>query len=236
MVRIAIVEDDAVSRKLLLDYIARYQREHDVEFDITVFEDGAQIVRGYKPRFDIILLDIQMEHLDGMSAAQRIRRVDDQVVLLFITSSPQYAIKGYEVDASSYLLKPLPWFAFQEELTRCLTLVERNRGSSLLLQSGTEVIRLNIADIVYIESIKHRLTFHTLSGTYSIVGTLKDMDAQLEGHDFFRSNSCYLVNFAHVRGVRDQACVMTGNVELRISRPRKKQFMTALTEYFGAVS
>lgn len=234
MIRIAIVEDDSMSRKLILEYLARYQHEFHESFDVTVFEDGASIIHGYTPRFDIILLDIQMPHVDGMSAAKKIRTMDDQVSLLFITSSPQYAIKGYEVDASSYLLKPLPWFAFQQELARSIADVRKRRDTSVLLQVGAGVIRLSVADIIYIESIKHRLEVHTLGEMYSIVGTLKNMEEQLESHDFFRSNSCYLVNLAHVRGVRDQACVMTGNVELRISRPRKKQFMTALTNYFSS--
>lgn len=233
MIRIGIVEDDAVSRKLILDYLARYQTAHSESFETSVFDDGAQILRGYRPRFDIILLDIQMEDVDGMTAAKRIRQVDDQVVLVFITSSPQFAIKGYEVDATSYLLKPLPWFAFEQELSRSIVLARKRVGSSVLLQSGGEVIRLALGDIVYIESVKHRLEIHTTTASHSISGALKDMEARLEGQDFFRSNSCYLVNLAHVQGVRDQSCIMTGGVELRISRPRKKPFMTALTAFAG---
>ena len=64
------------------------------------------------PRLDILLLDIEMSEMDGMAAARRIRERDDKVVIVFITAAPQYAISGYEVRALSYLLKPLPWFAF----------------------------------------------------------------------------------------------------------------------------
>ncbi|WP_076464699.1 LytR/AlgR family response regulator transcription factor [Actinomyces mediterranea] len=235
MIRVGIVEDDAISRKLILDYLTRYESEHDESFDVSVFEDGSQIVRNYRPRFDIILLDIQMPDVDGMSAAKHIRSIDEQVVLVFITSSPQFAIKGYEVDATSYLLKPLPWFAFEQELTRAIATVRKRKNSSLIIQSGTDVIRLSIEDVVYVESVKHRLEIHTVDGAYSISGTLKDMEAQLDGHDFFRSNSCYLVNLAHVQGVRDQSCIMTGGMDLRISRPRKKLFMTALATYAGGI-
>lgn len=128
MIRIGIVEDDAVSRKLVHDYLARFEAEHGESFEVSVFEDGAQILRGYRPRFDVILLDIQMETIDGMTTARRIREVDDRVVLVFITSSPQFAIKGYKVDATSYLLKPLSWFAFEQELSRSIALVRKRRG------------------------------------------------------------------------------------------------------------
>lgn len=236
MIRIGIVEDEAVSRRLLLDYLARYEAEHNETFEISVFEDGSQILKGYRPRFDVILLDIQMATVDGMTTAKRIREVDEQTVLIFITSSPQFAIKGYEVDATSYLLKPLPWFAFEQELSRAIGVARKRSGSSLLLQSGQEVLKVDIADIVYIESIKHRIEIHTIHDVISIVSPLKDMEAKLEGHDFFRSNSGYLVNLAHVRGIHDQSCVMTGGDELKISRPRKKDFLLALATFVSGVS
>ena len=220
MVRIAVVEDEALSRQLLADYLARYSEENGVTFDITYFEDGGAIIGGYKPVYDIIFMDIQMTHVDGMTAARAIREVDQEVVLVFITSAAQFAIHGYQVGALSYLMKPLPWFAFSQELSRCLETVAKRRGASVLLQSGTST---------------HRIDVHTTSGTYSITSSLKAMEDQLDGHDFFRSNSCYLVNLAHVRGVADQECLMTGGDSLRISRPRKKAFMTALASFAGGI-
>ena len=96
MVRIAIVEDEAVSRQLLADYIARYSEENNVPFEVTYFEDGGAIIGDYKPVYDIILMDIQMTHVDGMTAARAIREVDQEVVLVFITSAAQFAIHGYQ--------------------------------------------------------------------------------------------------------------------------------------------
>ena len=180
-------------------------------------------------------MDIQMTNVDGMTAARAIREVDQEVVLVFITSAAQFAIHGYQVGALSYLMKPLPWFAFSQELSRCLQVVTKRRGASVLLQSGTSTHRIDVADIVYVESIKHRLDVHTTSGTYSITSSLKAMEEQLDGHDFFRSNSCYLVNLAHVRGVADQECLLTGGERLRISRPRKKAFMSALASFAGGI-
>ena len=204
MVRIAVVEDEAASRQLLADYLGRYSEEKGVSFDLTYFDDGGAIIGDYKPVYDIIFMDIQMTHVDGMSAARAIREVDREVVLVFITSAAQFAIHGYQVGALSYLMKPLPWFAFSQELDRCLRAVAKRRGTSVLLQSGTST---------------HRLDVHTVCDTYSITSSLKAMETQLAGHDFFRSNSCYLVNLAHVRGVADQECLMTGGHSLRISRP-----------------
>ena len=151
MVRIAVVEDEALSRQLLADYLARYSDENGVTFDIIYFEDGGAIIGDYKPVYDIILMDIQMTNVDGMTAARAIREVDQEVILVFITSAAQFAIHGYQVGALSYLMKPLPWFAFSQELSRCLEAVAKRRGASVLLQSGASTHRIDVADIIYVE-------------------------------------------------------------------------------------
>lgn len=221
------------SCQLVLDYLNRYQQENGEQFTVSVFDDGARIVEKYTPVYDILLLDIEMSEMDGMAAARRIRERDDKVVIVFITAAPQYAISGYEVRALSYLLKPLPWFAFSQELKKSIDMVRRNGDDSMLIETGNGQMRLNLADILYLESIRHTIVIHTLDGKYSINGTLKDMEAKLADHHFFRSNSCYLVNLKHVTGVADQDCIMSNGEQLRVSRPRKKAFMAALTDYMG---
>ena len=235
-IRIGVVEDDPASCQLVLDYLNRYQQENDEQFTVSVFDDGARIVEKYTPVYDILLLDIEMSEMDGMAAARRIRERDDKVVIVFITAAPQYAISGYEVRALSYLLKPLPWFAFSQELKKSIDMVRRNGDDSMLIETSNGQMRLNLADILYLESIRHTIVIHTLEGKLSINGTLKDMEAKLADHHFFRSNSCYLVNLKHVTGVADQDCVMSNGEQLRVSRPRKKAFLAALTDYMGGVA
>ena len=131
-IRIGVVEDDPASCQLVLDYLNRYQQENDEQFTVSVFDDGARIVEKYTPVYDILLLDIEMSEMDGMAAARRIRERDDKVVIVFITAAPQYAISGYEVRALSYLLKPLPWFAFSQELKKSIDMVRRNGDDAML--------------------------------------------------------------------------------------------------------
>ena len=192
-IRIGVVEDDPASCQLVLDYLNRYQQENGEQFTVSVFDDGARIGEKYTPVYDILLLDIEMSEMDGMAAARRIRERDDKVVIVFITAAPQYAISGYEVRALSYLLKPLPWFAFSQELKKSIDMVRRNGDDSMLIETGNGQMRLNLADILYLES----------------------------------------VNLKHVTGVADQDCIMSNGEQLRVSRPRKKAFMAALTDYMG---
>ncbi|MEV7971761.1 LytTR family DNA-binding domain-containing protein [Cellulomonas sp. NPDC089187] len=233
MIRIGIVEDDPASAQLLVDYLERYRTEHDESFDVRVFADGSQIVRGYRPDFDILLLDVEMPGLDGFATAERIRAVDRDVVIVFITNMAQYAIRGYEVDALSYVLKPVAYFAFSQEIRRSLERIRQRSSEYLLLPVEGGVARVDVADVVFAESMKHRIVVHTTTERYGMTGALKTLEAQLTPHGFFRSNSCYLVNLRHVQGVRQNSCQLVGGHDLVISRPRKKAFLAALTDYLG---
>lgn len=233
MIRIGIVEDDPASAQLLVSYLRRYQDEHAEEFDVRVFSDGAQVVKHYRPDFDILLLDVQMAELDGFATAERIRAVDRDVVIVFITNMAQYAIRGYEVDALSYLLKPVAYFPFSQEIARSLERIRRRSAEYLLLPVDGGVARVDVADVIFAESVKHRIVLHTTAGMYGMTGALKTLEAQLGAHGFFRSNSCYLVNLRHVQGVRQNSCQLVGGHDLVISRPRKKAFLAALTDYLA---
>ena len=107
MVRIALVEDDANYRRELTEYLERFSKERGEHFAISPFSDGAEIAEGYTAGYDIILMDIAMSYMDGMSAAEAIRQMDDEVVIIFLTNMPQFAMKGYSVGALDYVLKPV---------------------------------------------------------------------------------------------------------------------------------
>ena len=118
MTRIAIVEDEAAVREQLAGYVQRYTRQYGTPFEVTEFADGMEILENYRPQFDIIFLDVEMKHLDGMETARRIRERDGGVLIVFITNMAQYAIRGYAVGALDYVLKPVPYFAFSQQLRK----------------------------------------------------------------------------------------------------------------------
>lgn len=114
MITIAIVEDEDSYAEQLKDYINEYQKELGQRFKTIRFSDGDEIVEKYTGEYDIILMDIQMRFMDGMSAAEEIRKLDSEVVIMFITNMTNYAIRGYAVDAMDYVLKPVSYFAFSK--------------------------------------------------------------------------------------------------------------------------
>lgn len=231
--RVGVVDDEAASRGVLTAHLERYSIEEGVSLDIQQYADARELVEGYRADFDVVFLDVQMDSMDGFEAAYAIREVDLDVVIVFVTNMAQFAIRGYEVDALSYLLKPVPYFAFAQEFKRSLTRAGRREVESFIITSGSTVTRLDLATILYVESVKHRITVHTTEGPYSYTGTLKAAEAELANRGFYRSNSCYVVNLRHVTGVGASTCSMRGGIDLQVSRPRRKGFLEALTDYVG---
>lgn len=231
-INVAIVEDNHECADTLKKYLKRYSRDYNIIIDVFTFQDGEDIVSFYESKYDIILMDIEMKHLDGMSAAKKIREFDKDVIIIFITNTPQFAIKGYEVKALSYLLKPVPYFAFQQEINNAMTEIQKKKESFILVTTDEGIVKLNIFDIYYVETMKHYLLIHTKNQEYRTKMSLKKMEDNLKEGSFFRCNSCYLVNLDEVTGVSGDF-VLIKKIELKISRPRKKEFMEALTANFG---
>lgn len=107
MLKIAIVEDEEEEVALLEEGIKRFFAESGTEYITAVFRNGMKFLEGYRGDCDVVLMDIEMPLLDGFRTAQKLREIDPSVTLIFITNMPNYAVKGYEVDALGFIVKPV---------------------------------------------------------------------------------------------------------------------------------
>lgn len=235
MIHIAIVEDEELYVEQLKSYIERFQKETGHDIKLSFFSDGDEIVERYRADYDIILMDIQMRFMDGMTAAEKIREMDKEVVIMFFTNMTQYAVRGYEVDALDYMVKPVEYFSFSQKLGRALERVKRKDEHYISIPVETGIQKLNIQEIYYIESFGHNLVYCTKKGQFESRGTMKDLEEILSPYGFFRSGKSYLVNMIYVEGIKDGCCQVHGEL-LQISRQKKKEFMEALVRYMSEVA
>lgn len=234
MYHIAIVEDDKLFSVQLQEYLKQYQEENQVEFKISVFYDGAEIVQDYKKEYDAIFLDIEMPVLNGMQAAEQIRQMDEDVVLMFITNMAQYAISGYSVGALDFVMKPINYYSFSLKVGRVLKRIRKKsrEQDSIVLMLPDGMKRLDTKQIYFVEIQNRLLHYHTDEGEFVVKGTLQSIEKQLEACSFAKCNHWYLVNLMHVKEVKKNI-VVVGTFQLEISRRNKNTFMRALTEYLG---
>lgn len=228
-VHVAIVEDCEQDAELLKRNLERYERERsgEVRFELTEFQDGEDLVTNYTADYDLILLDIRMTFMNGMQAARRVRELDSEVVIVFITSMPQYAIDGYKVRATDYILKPISWFSFRESITRALMSIKPREVDMITLELHGGRAKLETGRICFVEARDHQLIFNTRDGSIIARGTLREMEAQLSGKNFFRCSRGCLVNLNCVDSY--QGCDIHVNGELiQLSRRRRRAFLDAL--------
>lgn len=234
MIRIAIVEDDRKCAEGLQAYLYRFRKEKKYEkFELTIFDDGEDILAGYKNGFDIILMDIEMQFMDGLTAAEKIRQMDEKVIIIFVTNSAQYAVSGYSVNALDYVLKPVSYFAFSQRMEKAVKRLKKDENKFITIVFKGGIRKLAFTDICWIESRGHRLTFHTRDGEYETTCcSLREIEEKLEDTSFFRCNQGYLLNLAFIEGIED-GYALIGKQKLMISRSRKREFMLALTTHLG---
>ena len=229
---IAVVEDSAQDRAVLDSYLEKYQQEKNCHFQITHFSDGDEIALGYKGGYDLILMDIEMTFLDGMSAAEEIRRADPEVLIIFITNSPQYAIKGYAVDALDYVLKPVSYYAFSQRLGRAVERVARRARHFLQINAHGTAHKLDTSAIYWIENCGHDLVFHTAVGEVTAPGSMTETEEKLAQDSYFRVNKGCLGNLEHVDRMDGEDAIVHGD-RVPLARARRKAFLDALNDYIN---
>ncbi len=232
MLRLAIVEDDQTYRNEFKAYLSQYEKETGETFQIVEFTDGDGILQNYKSDYDIILMDVEMAFVDGMTAATEIRKIDSDVVIVFITNMPQYAIKGYTVDALDYILKPVSYYAFSQTITRALARKAERKKKYILVNIRGGMQKIEITKVKYIEVMDHDLIFHTIDGDVESKGSIRDMERELHEDSFFQCNKAYLINLAYVDGIQNNDVHMGGDV-VQVSRSKKKALMDELNRYMS---
>lgn len=231
MYKVALVEDEWESAENLEKCFERYTKEYGVPFSIVHFKSGLNFLDGYSPDFDMVFMDIDMPQMNGLKTAKELRRIDSRVVLVFVTFLAKYAIKGYEVDALDYCLKPVNYNAFKMKIDRAIAGCAKRGNVELVLPlTGGGALRLEPNQLDYVEISDHDIIYHTSHGIHKYYGNLRVVEKLLPETDFFKCNRCYLVNLRSVTRIEGNYAYV-GEDKLAVSRSRRQAFVDALHEY-----
>lgn len=232
MISVAIVEDEQRCAQTLQQHLDRYAAENGIVFAVNTFQNAFSFLNDTRTSYDIVFMDIEMPHENGLDAAAEMRRLNSESVLIFVTNMAQYAIRGYEVDAMDFLLKPVPYEVFSYKIKKALTLAEKHRSNEIQLKLKSGLVRISVSDILYVQSEQHRIFYHTTAGIQETWGTLQQAEDNLKAFGFARCSASCLVNLRCVSSVTDSAVCVHGEL-LPMSRGKKKPFLQELAQYLG---
>ena len=235
MMKIVIVENMESERRILREFLLRYGTERSLDLEIVCFADGAEVVDRYPSGVDLILMDIDMDEMDGVTAARHIRARDEKVELIFVTRMVQYALEGYEVSAADFLIKPLSYTLFAQRLDRVMKKIKSHERVFIELHSKKETLRQDPAELLCVEALNKRTYLHTSAGeTIEIREPLYEVEKMLPAEGFYRCHNAYVVNLSKI--LRFSAAeVMLPGMNIPVSKHRKKEFFEALAGYRGSM-
>lgn len=228
MIRIAICDDESNYLKKMEDSIRTFMHQECVEeYEIAVFSSAKALeerIFGHK-EYDVIFLDMNMPQMSGLELAQKIRKHDKEVILVFMTAFLDYAIEGYRLDVLRFLLKDM----LDQLLPECMDAVLRKlqlHTKTMICSfiEGTKEILM--ADIYYIESQKHKLIFHLVHNRqqmYSLYDKLDRMEEQLDSYRFIRIHKSFLVNTMYIKGISNYKVEMQNGELLPVPRAKFQQ-------------
>lgn len=235
MIKIAFCDDELSILNELRILLDRYRVARNQEIEYTAYQSPlellAQIEKG--ARYDILFLDVLMPGETGINAAAEIRNYDSNVKIIFLTSSPEYAVQSYTVGAYFYQLKPIWEESFVRLMDSAIAACEKEQDGSLILRCKNGITRIELRHIVYCEVVHRTLFFHLTDGeVLECVGSLDELCQQLEGHDcFLRPHRSYLINLDHIQNLSYQWVTMSDLTQIPLPRGKYQQVKDAYLKH-----
>lgn len=235
MYAIALCDDEERELDRIEDFLASYQEKaQTMEYKTERFGSAEELMQrvreeGYMP--DILLLDIFMSGRNGIEVAEDLRELGLDIPIVFLTTSTEYALKAYEVEAVQYLVKPLDDKRFFHAMDSVIEKLGRYKKNEIVIKLADGVRKIEINDIVYCESQKNYQQLYLISGTYRIRMTAGKLWEMLEGFcQFGRCGRSYILNMNHIVSVEREEIVMDNGYTVYIPRNKAAEFKK---EYFA---
>lgn len=212
--KIAIVEDSASDLADTISALNRFNQESGSSIEYDVFGSAEDFLK-VSSKYRIGIFDIVLPGMTGMELAHKIRETDKDMAIVFLTTLEKYAVEGYMVNASGYVVKPINYFAFTMALRRAVSSYESIYGTEeqSVIKAGTKTIVLN--SVLYCEVRDHTLVYHLKDEEVSCRGSLSDVE-KYNSKSFSKSHSSFLINFAYVQAVGSDSVILTNGDAVRL--------------------
>ena len=234
MVRVAICDDDLFYLENEKRLIESYLSSKGVKNEIVIFKSSAELTKAYANNYDIIFLDISMEHINGIEVAKLLRDKGAKSHIVFVTAYAEYLPEGYKVDAHRYLLKNDA--NFEESFKECMdSLLGKIQVEDIKIEFEVQggLLSVSPAKIIYSESKAHKVTIYVLehSGNikeYYMYDKLDNVQDKLAKYGFIRIHQSYLINGDYLRDV----CRYSAKLSKGVSLPISKKYYNEVEDFY----
>ncbi len=231
MLLISVVDDNPKDAAHLKSCVEEYCRAEGHAALVQTYRDGVDFIRA-TDHYDIVFLDIQMGKLDGLETARLIRKINRETILIFVTNMAQFAIKGYEVDALDFILKPASPASIRYVMDKAIQRLDNSTRSQFLLKTPEGTLSLSASDITYVEVFDHNLVYHTTRGEHTVRGRLSDVAGKLDPDRFVMCSRSFIVNLRHVSSVAADH-LLIGETRIPVSKSHRKELMKRFSSFLG---
>lgn len=229
--RIAICDDEEVFNMQTVELINSMLAK-PTECDIITCLSGEELLEKYNAeRFNIIFLDIEMGGMNGMDTAREIRKTDENVIIVFLTSYQEFAPDGYEVNAYRYLIKNQPAYIYEKQFKSIFDEYSQ-KHKCFMINDRNDKICIHLKDICFFEVMNKNVTVHTAIKSYEYIGKLSNIEEQLQNDDsFIKTHKSYIVNVAQIDTIRNFDILMKNSENALMSRNLKKSVVDKYISY-----
>lgn len=233
MTHIAICDDEKDFAAYLNELLTQYAAETGENIKVTVYYDGMELIEKYDTSIDLIFLDIQMKLVNGLQAAEHIRRMDEKVGIIFLTTLTRYGLEGYKYQAADYIIKPIKYVRLKAELDQWLKKHQKDDSPVMVVCNDTGKYKVFLKSLSYIETFNRNLLLHTEQENIICYKSMKEMEQELRTKGFVRCHTSYIVNLYYVKGVKKLEIELITGEKIPISQPKRKEFMEKLAACWG---
>ncbi|MFT3951718.1 MAG: LytTR family DNA-binding domain-containing protein [Oscillospiraceae bacterium] len=225
--KLAICDDEKIFRDKLQEDLLNYSECKGIEIECDHFDSGEALL-AQEEQFDIVFMDFQMNGLDGLETARRLRKNGSKAAVIFTTNFPGIVFDTFEVNAFRFLPKPVD----QEKLFKALdAYIKSTENDFVLLKTVKRVHKVYINDIIYAEGVDYASLIRTMDGVIHYAQPLSALERLLPNHSFYRCHKSYIAGLRHIKHYDDKFILFYNGEKASISRMKLSAFKDAFMDY-----
>lgn len=229
MIKIAICDDDLITLNHTKEIIESY-KEKDLQ--IYSYKSGEELLE-CEGKFDIIFLDIDMDGINGIEAAKRIRVYDKKVKIIYVTNYTDYTSSAFSVHAFGYLVKPIKEEELNEQLDEALSYMQDDEECLVEFITEDGLVRIDIKKIYYFEYVSRKIFMKTSDKIYIIREKISVINDKMKEFGFEMPHKSFVVNLYNVKSVKGYDVYMMDESIVPLSQKKSSEFRSALNVYLS---